>query len=112
MEFYHCQIKPGDFSETPFLVATAAILNNKIMPIALSQQWALFGRFFLKTAKGVNAEKIVGQVRSVGPAQPLKIVVFLNYFININQFHIVYLLPLKTKKQKQKNKQTKRRSSM
>jgi len=50
-----------DFSETPFLVATAAILK-KIMPIALSQQWALFGRFFLKTAKSVNAEKTVGQV--------------------------------------------------
>jgi len=43
----------------PFLVATAAILN-KIMPIALSQQWALFSRFFLKTAKSVNAEKTVG----------------------------------------------------
>jgi len=27
MEFYNCQIKPSDFSETPFLVATAAILN-------------------------------------------------------------------------------------
>jgi len=61
MEFYNCQTKPGDFSETLFLVATAAILN-KIMPIALSQQWVLFGRFFLKTAKSVNAEKTVGQV--------------------------------------------------
>ena len=61
VEFYNCQIKPGDYSETPFLVATAALLN-KIMPIALSQQWALFGRFFLKTAKSVNAEKTVGQV--------------------------------------------------
>jgi len=28
------QIKPGDDSETPFLVATAAILN-KVMPLAL-----------------------------------------------------------------------------
>ena len=61
MEFYNCQIKPGDYSENPFLVATAAILNI-IMPIALSQQWALFVRFFLKTAKSVNAEKTVGQV--------------------------------------------------
>jgi len=64
MEFYNCQIKPGDFSETPFLVATAAILN-KIMPIALSQQWALFDRFFLKIAKSVNAEKTVGQVSRI-----------------------------------------------
>jgi len=56
IKFYNCQIKHGDYSETPFLVATATILN-KIMPIALSQQWALFGRFFLKTAKSVNAEK-------------------------------------------------------
>jgi len=61
VEFYNCRIKPDDYSETPFLVATAAILN-KIMPIALNQQWALFGRFFLKTAKSVNAEKTVGQV--------------------------------------------------
>jgi len=61
MEFYNCQIKPGDYSETPFLVATAAILN-KIMSTALSQQWALFGRFSLKTTKSINAEKTVGQV--------------------------------------------------
>jgi len=59
MEFYNCQIKPGDYSKTPFLITTAAILN-KIMPIALSQQWALFDRFSLKTAKSVNAEKTVG----------------------------------------------------
>ena len=59
MEFYNCQIKLGDFSETPLLVATTAILN-KIMPIALCQQWALFGRFFLKTAKSVNVEKTIG----------------------------------------------------
>jgi len=32
------------------------------MPIALRQQWALLSRFFLKTAKSVNAEKTVGQV--------------------------------------------------
>jgi len=37
MEFYNCQIKRGDYSETPFLVAIVATLN-KIMPIALSQQ--------------------------------------------------------------------------
>ena len=58
MEFCNCQIKPGDYSKPPFLVVTAAILK-KIIPIALSQQWALFGGFFLKTAKSVNAEKIV-----------------------------------------------------
>jgi len=52
-EFYNCQIKPGDYSETPFLVATAAILNI-IMSIAFSQQWALFGRFSLKTEVKYN----------------------------------------------------------
>ena len=36
VEFYDCQIKSGDYSETSFLVATVAILN-KIMPIAFSQ---------------------------------------------------------------------------
>jgi len=32
------------------------------MPIACSQPWALFGRFSLKTAKSINAEKTVGKV--------------------------------------------------
>ena len=89
MEFYNCQIKPGDFSETPFLVATTAI-HNKIKPIALSQQWALFGRFFLKTAKSVDAEKTVGQVST---AQPLKIIILLHKFIiyNGSQIQLLYL---------------------
>jgi len=47
--------------KTPFLVATAALLN-KIMPIALSHDRALFCRFSLQTDKGLNAEKTVGQV--------------------------------------------------
>jgi len=63
MEFYNCQIKPG-YSETPFLVVAAAILN-KIIPIALNQQWALFSRFSLKTTKSVNAEKTVEQVSRI-----------------------------------------------
>jgi len=32
------------------------------MPIAPSQQWALFSRYSIKTAKNINAEKTVGQV--------------------------------------------------
>ena len=46
-KIYNCQIKPGDYL---LLVATAAILN-KIIPIALSQQWALFGSFSLKKSQ-------------------------------------------------------------
>ena len=61
VEFYNCQIKPGDYSETSFLVATAAI-SNKTMPIARSPPWTLFGRFSLKTAKSINAENAAGQV--------------------------------------------------
>ena len=61
VEFYNCQIKPGDYSETSFLVATVAILN-KIILIALSQQCELFGRFFQRTTKSVNAEETEGHV--------------------------------------------------
>ena len=39
-----CQMKSGAYSDTPFLVVTAALLQS-IIPIAIDQQWSLFNRF-------------------------------------------------------------------
>ena len=58
-ELFKCQLSSGSFTETPFLVVTAALLN-KIMPIAIGQQWSMFNRFNPKS-KSVNAEKTVRQ---------------------------------------------------
>jgi len=58
-----CQIKPGNSSDIPFLVVTAALLNN-ILPIAFGQQRSLFDRFKTNTTKSVNAEITVRQARA------------------------------------------------
>jgi len=41
---FKCQMKSGAYSDTPFLVVTAALLQS-IIPIAIGQQWSLFNRF-------------------------------------------------------------------
>ena len=54
-------MKSGAYSDTPFLVVTAALLQS-IMPIAIGQQWSLFNRFKSNrttTIKSVNAEETV-----------------------------------------------------
>jgi len=43
-DLFKCQIKSGAYSDTPFLVVTAALLQS-IIPIAIGQQWSLFNRF-------------------------------------------------------------------
>jgi len=43
-DLFKCQMKSGAYSDTPFLVVTAALLQS-IIPIAISQQWSLFNRF-------------------------------------------------------------------
>ena len=56
-------MKSGAYSDTPFLVATAALLQS-IIPIAIGQQWSLFNRFksnHTTTTKNVNAEETVRQ---------------------------------------------------
>ena len=57
-----CQMKSGAYSDTPFLVVTAALLQS-IIPIAIGQQWSLFNRFKSNstTTKSVNAEETVRQ---------------------------------------------------
>jgi len=60
-ELYEGQTKPSGQKKTPFLTVTAALLN-KIMPIAIDQQWSMFNRFnFKNTTKSVNAEETVRQ---------------------------------------------------
>ena len=58
-------MKSGAYSDTPFLVVTAALLQSTmIIPIAIGQQWSLFNRFKSNrttTIKSVNAEGTVRQ---------------------------------------------------
>ena len=51
----NCQINPGIYSDTPFLKATAELLNN-IIPIAFGRQRSLFNGFKKNLDKSVNAE--------------------------------------------------------
>ena len=57
-----CQMKSGAYSDTPFLVVTAALLQS-IIPTAIGQEWSLFNRFKSNstTTKSVNAEETVRQ---------------------------------------------------
>jgi len=60
-DLFKCQMKSGAYSDTPFLVVTAALLQS-IIPIAIGQQWSLFNRFKSNrttTTKSVNAEETV-----------------------------------------------------
>ena len=62
-DLFKCQMKSGAYSDTPFLVVTAALLQS-IIPIAIGQQWSLFNRFKSNrttTTKSVNAEETVRQ---------------------------------------------------
>jgi len=62
-DLFKCQMKSGAYSDTPFLVVTAALLQS-IIPIAIDQQWSLFNRFKSNrttTTKSVNAEETVRQ---------------------------------------------------
>ena len=61
--FLIVRLKFGNYSDTPFLAITAALLQS-IMPIAIGQQWSMFNRFKLKpTTKSVNADSTVKKAR-------------------------------------------------
>ena len=60
-DLFKCQLKSGTYSDIPFLVVTAALLQS-IMPIAIGQQWSMFNRFkSTNTTKSVNADNTVRQ---------------------------------------------------
>ena len=54
------QIISGDYSKTPFLVRSAALLTE-IMPRASTRQGLLFRKYKRKLTRSVNAENEVGQ---------------------------------------------------
>jgi len=65
-DLFKCQMKSGAYSDTTFLVVTAALLQS-IIPIAIGQQWSLFNRFKKNrttTTMSVNAEETLRQVSS------------------------------------------------
>jgi len=53
-------MKSGAYSDTPFLVVTAALFQS-IIPIAIGQQWSLFNRFKSNCTTTTNAEETVRQ---------------------------------------------------
>jgi len=60
---FKCQMRSSAYSDTPFLVVTAALLQL-IIPIAIGQQWSLLNRFNSNrttTTKSGNAEETVRQ---------------------------------------------------
>ena len=57
---YKCQTKPGVYTDIPFLLRSAAILNN-IMPVACRRQHILFNKFKTNLSNNVNADNTVGQ---------------------------------------------------
>jgi len=63
-------MKSGAYSDTLFLMVTAAILQS-IIPIAIGQQWSLFNRFKSNsttiTTKSVNDEETVRQAIRASP---------------------------------------------
>jgi len=66
-DLFKCQMKSSAYSDTPFLVVTAALLQS-IIPIAIGQQWSLFNRFKSNrttTTSSVNAEETVRQASRV-----------------------------------------------
>jgi len=54
------QINSGDYSKTPFLVQSAALLTE-ILPLASTRQGLLFRRYKRKLTRSVNAENTVRQ---------------------------------------------------
>ena len=62
-DLFKWQMKSGAYSDTPFLVVTAALLQS-ITPTAIGQQWSLFNGFKSNrttTTKSVNDEETVRQ---------------------------------------------------
>ncbi|ORX78157.1 hypothetical protein BCR32DRAFT_282568 [Anaeromyces robustus] len=57
---YKCQIESGIYSKSPFLLQSAALLNN-IMPVVCKRQYILFNKFKTNLSRNVNTDNIVGQ---------------------------------------------------
>ena len=57
---YKCQIKKGNYTDTPCLVVAPALLNE-IMSTAIGQHWSLFSRFNPKNKQQPRASMVKKQ---------------------------------------------------
>ncbi|ORX84489.1 hypothetical protein BCR32DRAFT_277093 [Anaeromyces robustus] len=55
-----CQIESGTYSKSPFLLGSAALLND-IMLVVCKRQHILFNKFKTNISRNVNADNTVGQ---------------------------------------------------
>jgi len=93
-DLFKCQMKSGAYSDTPFLVVTAALLQS-IIPIAIGQQLSLFNRFKSNrttATKSVNAEETVRQAIRARATNEDHNFVSLKIMINIVKSKIIIVL--------------------
>ncbi|ORX75598.1 hypothetical protein BCR32DRAFT_296805 [Anaeromyces robustus] len=57
---WECQTESGTYSKSPFLLRSAALLND-IMPVVCKRQHILFNKFKTNLSRNVNADNTVGQ---------------------------------------------------
>ncbi|ORX78630.1 hypothetical protein BCR32DRAFT_294921 [Anaeromyces robustus] len=57
---FKCQTESGTYSKSPFLLRSAALLND-IMPVVCKKQPILLNSFKINLSKNVNADNTVGQ---------------------------------------------------
>ncbi|ORX64763.1 hypothetical protein BCR32DRAFT_286869 [Anaeromyces robustus] len=57
---FKCQTESGIYSKSPFLLRSAALLND-IMPVVCKRQHILFNKFKTNLSRNVNADNTVGQ---------------------------------------------------
>ncbi|ORX87914.1 hypothetical protein BCR32DRAFT_289029 [Anaeromyces robustus] len=57
---FKCQTESGTYSKSPFLLRSAALLND-IMPVVCKRQYILFNKFKTNLSMNVNADNTVGQ---------------------------------------------------
>ncbi|ORX85590.1 hypothetical protein BCR32DRAFT_290574 [Anaeromyces robustus] len=55
---FKCQTESGTYSKSPFLLRSAALLND-IMPVVCKRQHILFNKFKTNLSKNVNANNTV-----------------------------------------------------
>ncbi|ORX82115.1 hypothetical protein BCR32DRAFT_4178 [Anaeromyces robustus] len=66
---FKCQTESGTYSKSPFLLRSAALLND-IMPVVCKRQHILFNKFKINLSRNVNADNTVGQPSRVN-ADPI-----------------------------------------
>ncbi|ORX81023.1 hypothetical protein BCR32DRAFT_293527 [Anaeromyces robustus] len=57
---FKCQTESGTYSKSPFLLRSAALLND-IMPVVYKRQHILFNKFKTNLSRNINTNNTVGQ---------------------------------------------------